>query len=250
MATSERRRIEDAVRVGVVNGETTQNIVRSVWGTIRDRDANSGSSAVIKTRRGAEALVRTAINHVSTAAKDKVFNENKNLIKSVTYTATLDSKTTPRCQSLDNTVWPIDSGPRPPQHFRCRSTMTPNLRTYRELGINVDEPAESTRAYFAIPEKMNVTQYRAKLRKEGLTKAQQDKIISSLSGQTDDPDFGSFLNRQTKEFQETVLGKTRTELYRKGDLTLKELISPQGKYYTLDELRRLQPDAFDKAGVE
>jgi hypothetical protein len=97
---------------------------------------------------------------------------------------------------------------------------------------------------------MNVTQYRAKLRKEGLTKAQQDNIISSLSGQTDDPDFGSFLNRQTKEFQETVLGKTRTELYRKGDLTLKELISPQGKYYTLGELRRLQPDAFDKAGVE
>lgn len=249
MSAAERQRIEDAVTTGVVNGETTQNIVRSVWGTVKERDTSMGSAAVIKTRRGAEMLVRTAINHISTVARDQVYQANGDLIKGIRYVSTLDSRTTPICIKLDNTLWPVNSGPRPPQHARCRSTTSPELKTYRELGINVEEPEESTRAYFAVPEKMNVTQYRAKLRKEGLTKAQQDKIISSLSGQTDDPDFGSFLARQSKEFQETVLGKTRTELYRKGDLSLKELISPKGKYYTLDELRRLQPDAFDKAGI-
>jgi hypothetical protein len=123
--------------------------------------------------------------------------------------------------------------------------MSPVLKTYRELGINVDEPAESTRAYFAIPEKMNVTQYRSKLRKDGLKKEQQDKIISALSGQTDAKDWPEFFSRQTKEFQESVVGVARAELYRKGGLTLTELIR-NGKYLTLDELRTLHPDAFRK----
>ena len=250
MSASERRRIEDAVTTGIVNGTTTQDIVRSVWGAVKDRDTSMGSAGVIKTRRGAEMLVRTAIKHVSAVAHDQTYRANSDLIKSLQWQATLDSRTTPICQGRDNKIYPVDSGPRPPAHANCRSAMVPVLKTYRELGINVDEPAQSTRAYLAIPEKMNVTQYRAKLRKEGLTKTQQDKIISSLSGQTSDPDFGSFLSRQTKEFQETVLGKQRTELYRKGELSLKDLISPKGKYYTIDELRRLQPDAFDRAGIE
>lgn len=246
MAASERARIEDAVRVGVVNGATTRDIVRSVWGTIENRKNQDGNAAVIKTRRGAEALVRTAVNHVSSVARDETYKQNADLVKGVRWVSTMDSRISAICARRDGEVYPVDSGPRPPAHPNCRSSTAPELKTFRDLGIDLDEPEKSTRAYFAIPEKMNVTQYRKKLAKEGLTKSQQDKIIRSLSGQTEDTDFGSFLGRQTKAFQETVLGVERTKLYREGGLSLKDLISPRGEYYTLSELKSKHPSAFEK----
>lgn len=245
MAASERRRIEDAVTTGVVNGETTRNIVRSVWGTVQNRENQDGNAAVIKTRRGAEALVKTAIKHVSTVAQDETYKQNTDLMKGLEWVSTLDSRVTAICLSRDGNIYPVDSGPRPPAHMNCRSVMAPVLKTYRELGINVEEPEQSTRAYLAIPAKMNVTQYRAKLRREGLTKDQQNKIINSLSGQTDSKDFTDFFARQSKEFQETVIGVKRAELYRKGDLKLSDMIR-NGQYINLDELRKLHPTAFNK----
>lgn len=241
---SERRRIEDAIRGGVVNGETTRDIVRRVFGTIQEQKTNKGNAAVIKTRRGVESLVRTAITHISTVTRDEIYKENNDLVKGVEWISTLDSRTTPVCIKRDGTIYPVDSGPRPPAHIGCRSSTAPKLKSYAELGLNVTEPEKSTRAYLAIPEKMNVTQYRRELAKQGLTKAQQTQIISNLSGQTDAKDWESFLSRQTKDFQETVLGVERTRLYREGGLTLKQLIAPNDQFYTIDDLRRLHPDQF------
>lgn len=241
---SERKRIEQTIKSGVLNGETTREITRRVFGTIQEQKNDKGNSAIIITRRGTEGLVRTSINHISTVAKDELYKANDDIIDGVEWVSTLDSKTTPVCQVRDGKVYPVNSGPRPPAHVNCRSTITPILKSYRELGIDVDDPERSTRAYFAIPEKMNVTEYRAKLKKDGITKVQQDKIIRNLSGQTDAKDFDSFLSRQNKEFQETVLGIERTKLYRNKGLTLSQLISPKEVYYTLDELREIHPSLF------
>lgn len=127
----------------------------------------------------------------------------------------------------------------------CRSSTVPDLKSYRDLGIDVDEPERSTRAFLAVPARMNVTQYRRELARQGLTQAQRNQIITNLSGQTDAQDFNSFLRRQTREFQETVLGVERTRLYRDGRLTLRQLIAPNETYHTLDELRRIHPSAFE-----
>lgn len=244
MAASERRRIEDNIKGGVVNGETTRDIVRRIFGTIEGRKTSNGSAAIIKTRRGTEALVRTSITHISSVTRDEIYKNNDDIIKGTEWVSTLDSRTTPVCISRDGKIYPVDSGPRPPAHINCRSSTAPVLKSYRELGLDVSEPEKSTRAYLAIPEKMNVTQYRKQLAKEGLSKTKQDQIIKSLSGQTDAKDFNSFLSRQNKDFQETVLGVERTKLYREGKLTLKQLIAPNEQFYTLDELKRIHPSAF------
>ena len=36
--------------------------------------------------------------------------------------ATLDSRTSSVCRSLDGRVFPVDSGPRPPFHINCRTS--------------------------------------------------------------------------------------------------------------------------------
>lgn len=245
ISRSERRRIEDTIRGGVINGETTRDITRRVFGTIQQQRSDRGSSSVIVTRRGTEALVRTAITHISSVARDQIYQNNEDLIDGIIWISTLDSRTSSVCVSRDGMRYPIDSGPRPPAHVNCRSSTAPDLKSYRELGIDIDEPERSTRAFLAVPARMNVTQYRRELARQGLTQAQRNQIITNLSGQTDAQDFNSFLRRQTKEFQETVLGVERTRLYRDGRLTLRQLIAPNETYHTLDELRRIHPSAFE-----
>lgn len=70
---------------------------------------------------------QNAVN-VMNQSRMYVFNENNELITGYRYTAVLDSRTTEYCRSLDGKVFSVDD-PRlatiwPPNHFRCRSTMT------------------------------------------------------------------------------------------------------------------------------
>ena len=52
---------------------------------------------------------------------------NPKIINRLRYTAVLDSRTTPICRSLDGRIYQVGQGPRPPQHWNCRSIMIPVL---------------------------------------------------------------------------------------------------------------------------
>src|SRR5690606_7566723 len=100
------------------------DIVRSIRGT----RANKYRDGILQiTKRNAEAVARTAVNHTVTASKDELFRANADILAGLRYTATLDGRTTPQCRALDGKVFPLDKGPRPPLHFGCRSTMIPVL---------------------------------------------------------------------------------------------------------------------------
>ena len=122
---SAARRVRDAIRMGVVEGETNAQIVRRLRGT-RAQRYRDGIMEI--NRRGARTLVRTAVNHTADAARREVYRANSDIIGGVMYVATLDSRTTLTCASLDGRVFPIDKGPRPPQHLNCRSTTVPVLK--------------------------------------------------------------------------------------------------------------------------
>ena len=95
----------------------------------------------------------------------------------------------------------------PPQHFRCRCSMIPVLKTWEELGINMDELPDGTRA--------------------------------SMEGQVNDKTFADWLKRKESEtpgFADKTLGKGRAELFRDGKLTMDQMISG-GKPLTLAELK-------------
>lgn len=208
-------RVHDAIRLGFVEGRTTDQIIRDVVGK---RSLNYADGIMQTSRRGAEGIVRTALNHVANATRNEIYNANEELIKGVQWVSTLDMRTTRICQARDGKVFPLKSGPRPPAHMNCRSTTTPVLRSWKELGINLSEAPAGTRA--------------------------------SMDGQVPDSEtYQSWLKRQSADTQDEVLGKKRALLFRKGDLPLDRFVDDSGKTYKLEDLKRLNPDSFKSAGI-
>lgn len=208
-------RVRDAIRIGFTEGETTDQIIKRVRGT---RPFQYKDGILESNRRGLAAMVRTAVAHTANVARAETFNENADLVKSVKWVSTLDSKTSAVCRARDGKVYPLDSGPRPPAHWNCRSSTTPVLKSLRELGLNVDDVEGSTRA--------------------------------SMDGQIpQSTTYGDWLKGKSASFQDDVLGPTKGKLFRDGGLTLDRFVDPTGKEYTLDELRKRDAEAFRKAGL-
>jgi uncharacterized protein with gpF-like domain len=68
-------------------------------------------------------LVRTSINQVANAAAMQTYEANPDITSRYRYVATLDSRTSAICRALDGKEFPYGRGPKPPQHFGCRSTI-------------------------------------------------------------------------------------------------------------------------------
>jgi len=70
-------------------------------------------------------LVRTSVNQVANAASQQVYEANQDITKRYRYVATLDTRTSAICRALDGREFEYGKGPKPPQHFNCRSTTVP-----------------------------------------------------------------------------------------------------------------------------
>lgn len=116
---TEINRLVTGVKMGFVQGKTTRQIVKEVVG--------AGGLADI-SQRNAAALVKTAINHVSTQAKDVTYEKNKDIVEGYELVVTLDSRTSTICRSWPpNKVYRLDDEyqPKPPFHVACRTTTAP-----------------------------------------------------------------------------------------------------------------------------
>ena len=209
------RRLRDEIRMGFVEGRTTDQIIRSIRGTRAQRFKNG----ILETnRRGAAAMVQTALNHTANMARNEIYKANSDVIKGVQWVSTLDNRTSAVCRGRDGKVYPIDRGPRPPAHVHCRSATIPITKSFREMGIKLSEVPEGTRASMngQVPAKMT---------------------------------YNDWLKKQPVEFQDDVLGKAKGQLYRKGELDLDRFTDRAGREYTLPELKQRETDAWEKAGL-
>lgn len=164
----------------------------------------------------ASALVRTMTNHVASTARAETFKANEDILVGKRRIATLDGRTSPFCRSIDNTVVPF-TAPSPPFHWNCRTSEIPVLKPEFERGI----PGSVRPAV-------------------GPGGAEQ---VSSKTT------YQQWLSRQPVAFQIDVLGPARYKLFSKGELTLDKFVDQNGKQITLDELRELEPRAFERAGI-
>lgn len=118
-STTEVNRLVMGVKSGFVQGRTTRQIVNDVVG--------AGGLADV-SQRNAAAVVKTALNHVSTVAKDVTYEKNKDIIKGYELVITLDSRTSTICRGWPpGKVYKLDDGyqPKPPFHVACRTTTAP-----------------------------------------------------------------------------------------------------------------------------
>lgn len=226
-----RAAVAQQVRLGIVENESIDSIVRRIVGT-KARNFRDGILAV--KRRHAEALVRTSVNHVATQAKNDVYQANDDVVEAVEWNATLDSKTTPICQARDGKRTAIGgraqssipasrrlkpATARPPAHIGCRSTVLPVITDWEALGLK--NPPAGTRA--------------------------------SLNGQVaDDLDYEKWLRghggtKSGRRFIRSILGRKKTELFLKGKLSLTRFVDLKGNAYTLIDMKRLNPKAWKVA---
>ena len=110
-----RRRIMQ----GLEQGETVDQIVRGIKGS------RTQEGILDKAETGVDTLVRTAATSESTAAREETFRELG--VTHWRFVATLDSRTTILCASLDGDRFPVGEGPMPPLHPNCRSSAVPDL---------------------------------------------------------------------------------------------------------------------------
>ena len=207
------RRLRDAVRMGVVEGQTIDQMVTRVRG---HRTLGYKDGILSISRRSAEAMVRTAVSHTVATAREETYKANTDLIKGIQWVSTLDARTSAICQSLDGQVFPVDEGPRPPAHINCRSTTVPVLKSWKELGIDLEDVPPSTRA--------------------------------SMNGQVAATEtYQTWLEKQPASFQDDVLGPTRGKLFREGGLTLDRFVDENtGHKFTIEDLRRKNQESFAK----
>lgn len=94
------------IRMGSALGETSNQIA-----------ARLNSMGVLQ-RSQAEALTRTMTNHIATSARTQTLQENADILDGMRIIATLDSRTTILCASLDQDVIALDA-PGPPFHWNA-----------------------------------------------------------------------------------------------------------------------------------
>lgn len=229
IAATDLSNIMDTIRIGMVQGQTTDQIVRSVLGT----GAMNGADGVVETtRRNAASVTQTAIATVSGEARQSYIDANSDIFDMEMYVAVLDSRTTPQCRALDGQTFKVGEGPQPPIHWNCRSTRVPIING-KAIG---NRPAVS-----ATEDQL-----------DGLSRSERAAAVQKMVGQVPaSTNYNDWLARQTNAFQDDVLGPTRAALFRDGNLTLDRFVSRQGAgdEYTIDQLRQREPEAFKRAGL-
>jgi SPP1 gp7 family putative phage head morphogenesis protein len=63
---------------------------------------------------------------------------------------------------------------------------------------------------------------------------------------SDHESYSDWLRKQSKEFQDDILGEDRAELFRKGELTLQKFVDESGRELTLEQLKATYPTAWAK----
>lgn len=244
------RRIMNQIRIGLVQGEESNEIIRRVIGTAQ---FNGQDGVTETTRQQADGITRTAVNFFSNAARREFFIENNDIFSQEMWVSTLDNRTTPICRSRDGNIYPVGEGPYPPAHFGCRSLrvaylgqdlagMRPyNSSTEQEL---LNEFTMSRNIPSVKSREDLLHGYKSKFDKFANKRVRE--LIGRLPASVT---YQEFLKNQTIAFQNQVLGITRAKLFRAGGLTLDRFVLKNGTELTLKQLVQLNKEAFLRAGL-
>jgi SPP1 gp7 family putative phage head morphogenesis protein len=244
-------RITEAVQLGMVQGEDIPSIVKRV------------TTATDMTRRNAEAVVRTGVNHVSNQARESFFEANDGVVEALRWTSTLDGRTSPICRARDGHFAVIKEGvdlspllepptARPPAHVGCRSVMTAVLDAE---GI-ADKIGDRPFVRDARTRRQREKDFRAEARADDpekwkrMTPAERNAAIKDKRVSWTKENVGTvpatttydeWMRKQSLEFQNEVLGVQKAQAFRKG-LKLDQFVDKRGSEMTLKQLSKAHPD--------
>jgi hypothetical protein len=209
--------IRNAIRTGYLEGKTVADIVRGIRGTKTEAFADG---FLARPRRDLESVVRAAVMHTASTAREQFYKTNESIVKALQWVSTLDTKTSDPCRIRDHKNYTADTkkpiGHKVPWlqgpgklHWNCRSTDSPVTKSWRELGIPVDEMTPAQRASM-----------------DGMVPADQD--------------YSTWLSKQSAARQERVLGPARYRMIQSGEIKMGDLYTPSGEFKTIDQLKGIE----------
>jgi SPP1 gp7 family putative phage head morphogenesis protein len=208
ISLSQQRKIKDVVRKGMIDNLAVNKIAKNVGNAI-DLPASQ-----LKT------LSRTAITETSSNVSNATYKLNEDVIDGYQYVATLDSRTSMICSRLDGKVFRLDSktGIRPPQHFNCRSTTVPIVKSYEDI-----KNTSSSRI--------------SKRRLSRLNSNTRASFNGQVPAKTN---FEEFLRQQDQSFKLAILGnKRRVEIFDLGKLKFTQFSTKTGELVSISRLEEL-----------
>ena len=214
LSIDQKTRLEREIRLGVSLGETNELL------------AARAARALGKSKRDAASIAVTAAGAIVSAVRQKFFEANAGVIKAYKYQATLDTRTSALCRAYDGLMWdtnyePIGHSypfrqPRINTHFNCRSTIIPVIKGADELKNVPPATRSSMNGY--VPQDIN---------------------------------FNDWLKTQSPEVIEKTLGKGRAELFLQGKITMRDLITQQGRELDLSDIyKKKQLKEYDTRNVK
>ena len=219
------RRLGDQLRQGVQQAESITQLVARAIGT---RAQNFANGLMRVSEREAESLIQTSLSQVITGTRDELYGEMKDLLSGRQAINPLDFRTSTICRARAGRAWRMNGAPfpgtgtverfpgPPPWHFRCRTTLIPIIRSYKQL---LDSGALSESQHQQL-----------------LDMAEAKKVAldgKPATGVT----FDTWFNRLSKEEQRKAVGPGRLELWEKGAIRATDLIDQRGRPLTLEQLR-------------
>ena len=208
-----KSKFEDTIRMGILQGLSTDAMVSSIVGTKVNRFKDG---ALYSQYRGADALVRSSIQTIANTSRLDTYQNNKDVIKGIEWVSTFDNRTSQICMSLDGLQWDMNYQPighsrafvGSTAHWNCRSTQVPITKSFEELGA---------KGKFAeIPNS---------------TRASMDGQIAG--GKT----YEEWLRSKSKPFQIEVLGVEKQKLWKAGKIGFSDLVNQRGNPLTLQEIK-------------
>ena len=242
--------IANAIQLGMTEGQSNEQIARRVIGT---KAANFTDGVTDMSRTQVNRVVRTAVQHVANGARNELFLENADIVEEERFVATLDGRTTPVCRANDGKIFLLGKGPLPPLHYQCRSL---RIAWFGEaLGKRPAKPVTEKQLLreFGEENKLGNLKNRDAIPRGMKSKydAFSRKRIRELTGPIPaETTYQKWMEGQSKEFQEDVMGKTKAQLFRDGKLPLDRFVDVNGQELTLSELAKRDADAFISAGLD
>lgn len=170
------------------------------------------------TRTEATTLARTYVQSANVGAMQSVYKANRDIVKAWRWCATLEiggSKgggTCMQCAALDGNVYAMDEAnvPEIPLHPRCRCVALPVTKTWRELGLDIDEMDKAYRPWTKSEDVINIGRGARPPEMQGFHQGSYADLFPKLR----------------REEQLAVVGPGRLGLIESGEIKFPDLVDP------------------------
>ena len=204
-ATAQRKTLEAVLRMGLVQSQTNQDMVKRLRESVLGRG-----------KAQAEAIVRTVVQDAANAAQMAVLDANAEILEKsggLVSIATFDSRVCPIC--IERHLKPVGNWNRPPFHINCRCTVVfwpKNNPAFMGLQRQTQELVQKGQGDYKTPVKV------------------KGKNYGRQSGQVDiDLPIQDWLQQSTLETKQAIFGKRRGQMIHDGRLSVREAITTDGK---------------------